>query len=86
MNMEYTAIITKDEDWWLGWIEEIPGANAQERTKEELLISLREAANDIIELRQNWIFINLELNHLHIFFLKGFYQLPFFFIIIIFPT
>ncbi len=52
MNIEYTAIITKDEDWWLGWIEEIPGANAQERTKEELIISLREAARDIIDLRR----------------------------------
>lgn len=52
MSIEYTAIITKDEDWWLGWIEEIPGANAQERTKEELLISLKEAAKDIIELRR----------------------------------
>ncbi len=48
----YTAIITKDGDWWLGWVEEIPGANAQERTKEELLISLKEAAKDIIELRR----------------------------------
>ncbi len=52
MSIEYTAIITKDEDWWLGWIHEIPGANAQERTKEELLISLKEAAKDIIELRR----------------------------------
>lgn len=52
MSIEYTAIITKDEDWWLGWIEEIPGANAQERTKEELIISLKEAAKDIIELRR----------------------------------
>ena len=52
MNIEYTAIITKDEDWWFGWIEEIPGANAQERTKEELLMSLKEAARDIIELRR----------------------------------
>ncbi len=37
MKNEYTAIITKDEDWQLGWIEEIPGANAQEKTKEELV-------------------------------------------------
>ncbi len=49
--MEYTAIITIDKDWRLGWIEEISGANARERTKEELLISLKEAARDIIELR-----------------------------------
>jgi len=39
MTIEYTAIITKEEDWWLGWVEEIPGANAQEKTKEELIIS-----------------------------------------------
>jgi predicted RNase H-like HicB family nuclease len=52
MTIEYTAIITKDEDWWLGWVEEIPGANAQEKTKEELIISLQEAVKDIIELRQ----------------------------------
>lgn len=52
MSIKYTAIITKDEDWWLGWIEEVPGANAQERTKEELIVSLKEAAKDIIELRR----------------------------------
>lgn len=52
MSAEYTAIVTKDGDWWLGWVEEIPGANAQEETKEELLISLKEAVIDIIELRR----------------------------------
>ena len=50
MKVEFTAIVKKDGDWWIGWVEEVPGANAQERTKEELLISLREAANDILEL------------------------------------
>lgn len=52
MQAEFTAIILKDEEWWIGWIEEIPGANAQERTKDELLISLREAARDILELNR----------------------------------
>jgi len=47
MKVKFTAIVKKDGDWWLGWVEEVPGANAQERTKEELLESLREAANDI---------------------------------------
>jgi len=46
----FTAIIKKEGDWWLGWVEEIPGANAQEKTKEELIISLKEAAKDILEL------------------------------------
>nr|VFK42257.1 MAG: Uncharacterised protein family (UPF0150) [Candidatus Kentron sp. SD]VFK48157.1 MAG: Uncharacterised protein family (UPF0150) [Candidatus Kentron sp. SD] len=60
MNNKYTAIITKDGDWWLGWIEEISGANAQEKTKEELLISLKEAARDIIELRRNQTIIEIK--------------------------
>ncbi len=52
MKAELTAIIKKDGDWWLGWVEEIPGANAQEKTKEELMVSLKEAAKDILELRR----------------------------------
>lgn len=52
MKSEFTAIVKQDGDWWLGWVEEVPGANAQEKTKEELLISLREAASDILELRR----------------------------------
>jgi predicted RNase H-like HicB family nuclease len=51
MKAEFTAIVKKDGDWWLGWVEEISGANAQEKTKEELMISLKEAVEDIIELR-----------------------------------
>ncbi len=41
MNSQYTAVIKKDGDWWIGWIEEIPGVNCQEKTKGELLKSLR---------------------------------------------
>jgi predicted RNase H-like HicB family nuclease len=51
MKAEFTAIVKKDGDWWIGWVEEIPGANAQEKTKEELILSLREAVKDILELR-----------------------------------
>lgn len=49
MNKEYTAVIKKENDWWIGWIEEIPGVNCQERTREELLetlqTTLKEALN-----------------------------------------
>lgn len=37
----YTVIIKRDEDWWIGWVEEVSGVNAQERSREELLASLR---------------------------------------------
>ena len=53
MRAEFTAIIQKDGDWWVGWVEEIPGANAQERTREELIISLKEAARDILDLNRS---------------------------------
>ena len=47
MNTEYTAILKQDGDWWIGWIEEIPGVNCQEKTykdlKETLSITLKEA-------------------------------------------
>jgi predicted RNase H-like HicB family nuclease len=43
----YTALTKKKGDWWIGWIEEVPGVNCQERTRAELLktlkITLREA-------------------------------------------
>jgi predicted RNase H-like HicB family nuclease len=37
MNKEYTAIMKQEDDWWIGWIEEIPGVNCQEHTREKLL-------------------------------------------------
>ena len=47
MKNEYTAIIKKEDDWWVGWIEEVPGVNCQEKSYEELKetleITLREA-------------------------------------------
>ena len=48
----FTAIVKKDGEWWIGWIEEVPGVNAQEKTKDELLVSLKEALRDILELRR----------------------------------
>ena len=48
MNREYTAVIKEIDDWWVGWIEEVPGVNCQEKTyeglKETLEITLKEAS------------------------------------------
>ena len=41
MSQIYTALIQQQEGWWIGWIAEIPGVNCQERTKEELIDTLR---------------------------------------------
>jgi predicted RNase H-like HicB family nuclease len=52
MNTPFTAILKKDGDWWIGWIEEVPGVNAQEATREELIKSRQEALRDILELNR----------------------------------
>jgi predicted RNase H-like HicB family nuclease len=41
MNNKYTAVIKQDGDWWLGWIEEIPGVNCQEASHDELIETLK---------------------------------------------
>ena len=32
MNQTYTAVVKQDGQCWIGWIEEVPGVNCQERT------------------------------------------------------
>jgi predicted RNase H-like HicB family nuclease len=48
----YTAIIKRDEDWWIGWVEEVPGVNAQERSREELLTNLRLILAEALEFNR----------------------------------
>ena len=48
-KMKYRAIIKKKEDWWIGWMLDIPGVNAQEKTKEELIESLKIGAEDMLK-------------------------------------
>jgi len=49
--MKYRAIIKKSDGWWIGWLVDLPGVNAQERTKEELLKSLAIGAQDMLATR-----------------------------------
>jgi len=46
--MKYRAIIKKSGDWWIGWLIDLPGVNAQEKTREELLESLKIGAQDML--------------------------------------
>jgi predicted RNase H-like HicB family nuclease len=46
--MQYRAVIKKSENWWIGWLIDLPGVNAQERSKEELIESLRIGAEDML--------------------------------------
>jgi predicted RNase H-like HicB family nuclease len=46
---EYTAIVKQDGDWWIGWIEEVPGVNCQEASRDELLETLRITLHEALE-------------------------------------
>jgi len=52
MPNTYTAALKEQSGWWIGWIEEIPGVNCQERTREELLDSLRTTLREAIEFNR----------------------------------
>ena len=52
MAAEYTAVIQKDGDWWIGWVEEVPGVNSQGATREELLDNLRDALEEALEMNR----------------------------------
>ena len=47
MKDTYTAVVKRSGPWWIGWIEEVPGVNCQEASKDALLetlaVTLREA-------------------------------------------
>ena len=49
--MQYYAHIQKTKDWWIGWLVDLPGVNAQEKTQEELMESLRIGAEDMLEFK-----------------------------------
>ena len=49
---EFTAVIKESGYWWIGWIEEVPGVNCQERTREELLETLRVTLREALEMNR----------------------------------
>jgi len=48
----YTAVVQQRGDWWIGWIQEVPGVNCQERSREELLESLRVTLREALEFNR----------------------------------
>jgi predicted RNase H-like HicB family nuclease len=52
MRNEFTAVIERDGDWFVGWSPEIPGANGQSRTMEECRASLGAAIRLILADRK----------------------------------
>jgi len=49
MENKFTAVFEQVGEWWIGYIEELPGANTQGKTLEETRDNLKEAVQLIIE-------------------------------------
>jgi predicted RNase H-like HicB family nuclease len=55
MQRTFTGVFEKVGDWYIGYVEELPGANAQGKTLDEARENLREAIQLILETnRATW--------------------------------
>ncbi len=52
MRNEFTAIVERDEAWFIAYCPEIPGANGQGKSKREALKSLSAAIELILQDRR----------------------------------
>ncbi len=46
--MVYRAVIKKSGGWWIGWLVDLPGVNAQEKDRKTLLEALKIGAEDML--------------------------------------
>lgn len=49
MKQRFTAVYKKQGEWYLGWVEEIPGVNTQGKTLKETKNNLKEALFLVLE-------------------------------------
>lgn len=52
MAATYTAAVQQHGEWWIGWVEEVPGVNSQGATREELLDNLRDTLDEALEMNR----------------------------------
>ena len=52
MTHTYTALIQQRGEWWVGRIQEIPSVNCQEKTRDELLDTLKITLAEILEINR----------------------------------
>ena len=52
MATTYSAVVQQHGDWWIGWIEEVPGVNSQGQTRDELLDNLRDSLEEALEMNR----------------------------------
>ncbi|MEZ4766816.1 MAG: type II toxin-antitoxin system HicB family antitoxin [Caldilineales bacterium] len=50
---KFTAVFEKDGDWWIGYVVDLPGANSQGQSLDEVRENLREAIQLVIEANRS---------------------------------
>lgn len=50
---KFTAVFERDGDWWIGYVEELPGANTQGRSIDEARENLKEAVRLVIDANRD---------------------------------
>ncbi len=63
MQGKFTAVFEQEGDWWIGYIEELPGANTQGHTLDEARANLQEAAQLILEANREFARRDAEGRH-----------------------
>ena len=48
----FTAVISREDGWWVGFILEVAGVNCQGHTRRELMSNLRSALKEALEIRR----------------------------------
>lgn len=52
MHTDHPMTIRRDGGWWIGWVDDVPGVNCQERTYDELVESLRITLREALDLEE----------------------------------
>ena len=52
MATPYSAVVQQHGEWWIGWVEEVPGVNSQGRTRKALRENLQSALSEALEINR----------------------------------
>jgi len=52
MKDSYSTVVKQSGFWWIGWIDEVPGVNCQEPTKQELIETLKVTLQEALEFNR----------------------------------
>ena len=52
MKTEYTVVVKQETDWWIGWVEEVPGVNCQEKSYDALMETLKATLQEALEFNR----------------------------------